>query len=87
MAKDEPQSYGSQKEWVTGKTGQKVNDAATPHATATTEDQGGKVSAVQLAESARATGRTSGEFETASNVTEQAGGAKRGGFFKDRDYK
>lgn len=48
----EPQSYGSGKDWVTGKTGQEVN----PHESEPTpehrgKDQGGKISDVQLAES------------------------------------
>lgn len=63
----EPQSYGSEKDWVTGKTGETVNDPkATPapeheafyderRESETTNDhqyQGGRTSPVQLADNA-----------------------------------
>ena len=101
MAKNEPQSYGSQKEWVTGKTGQNVNDPksepATEHAEfydssreaePQSDDQGGKVSPQQLADNAQSGTKTTGESaQPISKVSTQDGGAKRGGYFKDRDYK
>ena len=102
MAKNEPQSYGSQKEWVTGKTGQNVNDPksepapehaefydSSREAETQSDDQGGKVSPQQLADNAQAgTSITTGESaQPISKVSTQDGGAKRGGYFKDRDYK
>lgn len=104
MPKDtkEPQSYGSEKDWVTGRTGQEVNDqdAAPPpeqaefyderrESEASAPAQGGLTSPVQLAENAQATGRTTmDEHDSPLNgVTTSPGGAKRGGFFKKRDYE
>lgn len=100
MAK-EPQSYGSQKDWVTGNVGETVNrqkgtpapqhddfyenrrDSETNHG-----DQGGQVSEQQLAENAQIPGGGGASDEQpARKVTDQATGAKRGGFFKDRDYE
>ena len=102
MAKNEPQSYGSQKEWVAGKTGQNVNhpknEPAPEHAEfydssreaePQSNDQGGKVSPQQLADNAQAgtIGTTSESAQPISRVSTQDGGAKRSGYFKDRDYK
>jgi hypothetical protein len=104
MPKDtrEPQSYGSDKDWVTGRTGQEVNDQdsapAPEHAEFYDERresetsapaQGGQTSPVQLAENAQAPGRTTmDEHDSPLNgVTTTPGGAKRGGFFKKRDYE
>ncbi len=96
----EPQSYGSGEDWVTGKTGQKVNpQASTPPAehrdfydsrrgSETTGDhQGGHTSDVQLAESAEPAGPTSGANDPVTKITAQDGGAKRDSFFKKRDYE
>jgi hypothetical protein len=100
MAKDEPQSYGSQADWVSGKTGQEVNrqkgnpnsqhgdfyesrrdgEESAPH-------QGGHVSDVQMSENAQPETAPSAQHEPTSKVTDQKAGAKRGGFFRDRDYK
>lgn len=81
--KNEPQSYGSQSEWVTGKTGQTVNRAP----------EGGahdvEAVAVQPGESdppGRAEPIAESE-QPARKVTSTPDGAKRGGYFKDRDYK
>jgi hypothetical protein len=102
MPKDtrEPQSYGSGADWVTGRTGQQVNeqkDAPAPEhrdfyderrgSDTNAPDQGGKTSDVQLAESAQPSGAPSGEHEPVTKVTSAEGGAKRGGFFKKRDYE
>lgn len=91
---NEPQSYGSQGEWVTGKTGQSVNqqksgptyenrhesETSAPH-------QGGDVSEEQLADNVQAAGGGSDDEANANKrVSGQETGAKRGGFFKDRDY-
>jgi len=81
--KNEPQSYGSQAEWVTGKTGQTVNrepegrvdgDNAIAAQPGESDPSG---SAEPIAESEQPVQR----------VTSMPEGAKRGGFFKDRDYK
>jgi hypothetical protein len=102
MPKDtrEPQSYGSGADWVTGKTGQQVNeqkDTPAPEhrdfyderrsSESTAPDQGGKTSDVQLAENAQPQGRPAGEHEPVTKVTAAEGGSKRGGFFKKRDYE
>jgi hypothetical protein len=63
MAEREPQSYGSEKDWQTGRTGQQVHDQksgpapehrefydAERESESSAPDQGGKVSPVQLAE-------------------------------------
>lgn len=97
---NEPQSYGSGSDWLTGRTGQKVNDPkATPppehrdfydssRETQILPNQGGLTSDVQLAESAQAPGgsRLDGEA-SGGRVTGQPGGAKRDSFFKRRDYE
>ncbi|MGZ8867358.1 MAG: hypothetical protein ACXW2P_03365 [Thermoanaerobaculia bacterium] len=100
MAK-EPQSYGSQKDWVTGNVGETVNpQKGTPkpehddfyenrrESETNDGDQGGLVSDRQLAENAQLPGRgSSPDEQPARKVTDQATGAKRGGYFKDRDYE
>lgn len=96
----EPQSYGSDADWVTGKTGQEVNDQdATPppqhddfyddrrESESSGPTQGGLTSDVQLAENAQLTGATTGEESPISGVTTTPGGAKRGSFFRKRDYE
>jgi hypothetical protein len=94
--KNEPQSYGSQGEWVTGKTGEKVNSQKGPansqHADFYSEHrenddsaphQGGHVSPVQAAENAAPGGEPQ---DAGHKTTVKESGAKRGGYFKDRDY-
>lgn len=97
----EPQSYGSGEDWVTGKTGEKVNPpASTPPAEhrdfydsrrgseTSGPDQGGHTSDVQLAESAEPTGHaTVADHDPVKGVTVQEGGSKRDSFFKKRDYE
>lgn len=99
----EPQSYGSQKDWVTGDVGETVNrqkgnpnsqhgdfyesrrDSETSNGH---DDQGGKVSDRQLRENFELSGRgRESEEQPVAKVTDQPKGAKRGGFFKDRDYQ
>jgi hypothetical protein len=88
--KKEPQSYGSQGDWVAGTTGQKTNperpgsfdehrenDASAPH-------QGGDTSPVQSREHAMPSGPPT---DSGHNVTVSKSGAKRGGYFKERDYE
>ena len=100
MAKDEPQSYGSQADWVKGTVGGTVNQQkrapnsqhgdfyeSRRDSEGSAPDQGGKVSDEQLAENGQASGRAAADdTQPIPKVTEQVGGAKRGGFFKDRDY-
>lgn len=99
----EPQSYGSQKDWVTGNVGETVNrqkdnpdaqhsdfyDSRRDSETSDShDDQGGKVSDEQLAENPQFAGRgRESDEQPVVKVTDQATGAKRGGFFKDRDYE
>lgn len=98
----EPQSYGSGEDWVTGKTGQQVNDPASEpppeqrdfyessRESETLPDQGGRTSEVQVAESAAntaPTGRDRVAGDSASRVTAKVGGAKRDSYFKKRDYE
>lgn len=94
----EPQSYGSERDWVTGRTGQQPNDPDAPPPASQAEfyeerrdseesapHQGGEVSPEQLAETANAS-ETEGERSPAP-ITQTPGGAKRGGYFKERDYR
>lgn len=95
----EPQSYGSGSDWVTGKTGQEVNDqASAPPAehrdfydssreAQTVPDQGGRTSDFQLADSDEPAGQPQGADNPPSKVTAAEGGAKRDSYFKKRDYK
>lgn len=102
MPKDqrEPQSYGSGSDWVTGRTGQQVNDpksAPTPEheefyddrreSETTESDQGGQTSDFQLAESADPAVRPTRDDSPISKVTTQTGGAKRDSYFRKRDYE
>lgn len=97
---DEPQSYGGQGEWVSGKTGQNVNrqksEPAAEHAAfyegrrdseTSAPHQGGEVSGVQAQENIEAEASGAGEDANANKrVSGQETGAKRSSFFKDRDY-
>ena len=98
MAK-EPQSYGSGSDWVKGNVGETVNkQKSEPTAkhedfydsrrgSETTDDHtGGKVSDEQLAENAQPQMAATEEEQPLGRVTDQKSGAKRGGFFKNRDY-
>lgn len=96
----EPQSYGSQADWLTGKTGQEVNrqkgNANSQHADfysshreseGNAPDQGGHLSPQQLAENVQASGRADDEHTPVQKVTSAAGGTKTDSYFKRRDYK
>ena len=97
MTKNEPQSYGSQKEWVSGNTGEKVNN---PKSTPPSNDfyesrhdgeesaphQGGNVSPVQAAENAQPGTSPTQASIPVTGVTVAEGGARRGGYFRNRDY-
>lgn len=102
MPKDtrEPQSYGSEGDWVSGRTGQQVNQQkSTPppehqefyddrrESETTDTYQGGRTSPVQLADQDPHAGGTSGDELPVQKVTTQSGGAKRDSFFKKRDYE
>ncbi|HEU4889439.1 MAG TPA: hypothetical protein VFV49_16260 [Thermoanaerobaculia bacterium] len=98
---NEPQSYGSGEDWVTGETGEEVNPPKSSPAPEHQEfyksrhdsegsapHQGGHTSDVQLAECA-----SGGDAEAdgagkqpATKVTSKDGGAKHDSFFRKRDY-
>ena len=81
----EPQSYGSQEEWVEGDTGETLNPSGSQ---GEIDGLGGKVSEHQLAENIEPAGKAEpGEKQPIQRVTDQPGGAKRGGYFKNRDYE
>jgi len=95
----EPQSYGSGRDWVTGRTDQKVNDEKSAPAPehqefydgrrdseSSSPAQGGQTSDVQRADSAQPTGQPAREHVAAQGVTNTESGAKRGSFFRKRDY-
>jgi hypothetical protein len=84
---NEPQSYGSQGDWTSGKTGQSVEK---PESTPVreVENEGGNVSPAQLADrEGAAVVQHRADVEPVQGITSAATGAKREGFFKDRDYK
>ena len=97
----EPQSYGSQADWTTGKVGSEVTDQAAeprPEHREFYDDkreseenasyQGGLNSPIQMAENREFRGSGSGEpEESIPRVTTQEGGARRDSFFKRRDYE
>ena len=96
----EPQSYGSGDDWVTGKTGQQVNeqkDAPAPEHRDFYDErresehsagaQGGETSDLQRAESDTAGGQATGGSDPVTKVTAREGGAKRDSFFRKRDYE
>ena len=97
----EPQSYGSQGDWVSGNVDQEVNRLkgrpSSQHGDFYESrieeerqhpDQGGKVSPEQIEENvdADACAVPDGEVPT-RNVSMAVGGAKRGSYFRERDYK
>lgn len=101
-AGNEPQSYGSSAEWLTGRTGQTVEGTpqrATRHDEAFYEDRhqpartdqadaGGKVSEVQLAESDSVPLPARSATATGSATRHaDAGAEQRKSYWRDRDYK
>lgn len=95
----EPQSYGSQGDWLSGNTGQEVNrqkgNSNSQHADfysshreseENAPDQGGRVSPEQMAENDQASGRSGEEETPVQKVTALEGGAKTDSYFKRRDY-
>lgn len=102
MPKDarEPQSYGSDADWVTGKTGEQVNEQASSpppehrdfyddrrESETSGPTQGGMTSDFQLAESQQPEGHSDDPVSPISGVTTAAGGSKRGSYFRKRDYE
>jgi hypothetical protein len=98
--RSEPQSYGSGSDWLTGRTGQEVNDQKSEPAPehrefyderraseSSSPDRGGLTSDFQLAENAEPAGRPTDADQPVAKVTAQPGGAKRDSFFKRRDYE
>lgn len=99
--KTEPQSYGSQSEWTSGHTGQTVNRQKSPPAPehaefyesrqekeTTSAGEGGSISPVQFADVEGASVMQHGADDApVQRVTSTRSGAKREGFFRDRDYK
>jgi hypothetical protein len=96
----EPQSYGSQGDWVSGKVDEEVNrqkdvPSSHPHfyenrrdSEGSGSDQGGKVSPFQAGESAGWYPQASEiDYEPVQKVSARKKGAKRGSFFRDRDYR
>lgn len=84
---NEPQSYGSQDDWTSGKTGQSVNNPKSEREAVDVEADGGNVSPVQLADTESAPVIQHGaDDEPVQRVSSRATGAKRDSYFKDRDY-
>ena len=92
--KNEPQSYGSQSEWVRGDVGQEVNRLkGNPNSQRSDfyesrrEEQPSTVSPEQLAENEEPAGAAYEVEGPVQKVTDQPSGAKRDGYFKRRDYE
>jgi hypothetical protein len=99
---NEPQSYGSQGEWVSGRTGGTVDgrsqkesapDASIYDSRHTSDRspgaQGGEISPVDLARNARprpGAGFIDEEDLTPRKVTSHPSGAKHDSYFRERDY-
>lgn len=94
MPKDgkEPQSYGSGADWVTGKTGQEVNDQDSGEVAQASvqppEAKAGGTPALHDEEpSAHPTITAQGNHAPITGTTSAEGGSKRDGYFKKRDYE
>jgi hypothetical protein len=92
----EPQSYGSQGDWSSGKTGQDVNqqDQSSPPPDYRVDEEnapheGGDVSPFQLEENVELRGPATAvvDEQPIAKVTTTPSGAKRRGFFRQRDYE
>lgn len=84
---NEPQSYGSQDDWTSGKTGQNVNNPKSEREPEHIEGGGGSISPVQFADTESAPVVQHGSDEgPVQRVTSAETGAKRDSFFKERDY-
>ena len=91
MPKDqkEPQSYGSGPDWVSGKTGQEVNDQDSPEVAppAAVEHAGGIHVPDDQESVAHPTTTTAGERASVIGLTSAEGGTKTDGYFRKRDYE
>ena len=93
MPKDqkEPQSYGSGPDWVTGKTGQEVNDQDDPGVVQASglppENAGGTHVPDDRESVAHPTINASGSHAPVTGVTSAEGGTKTDGYFRKRDYE
>ena len=98
--KNEPQSYGSQSEWVRGDVGEEVNrlkgNSNSQHSDfyesrreseSNAPEQGGLVSPEQLDENRQASGPAIVEDLPVQKVEAEESGAKRDSYFKRRDYQ
>lgn len=96
----EPQSYGSGSDWVTGRTGERVNDPKSEpppqhsdfyderrESEESAPHQGGKVSYQAAEAEAQPSGHATETHDTATKVAARSGGAKRDSFFRKRDYE
>lgn len=98
--KKEPQSYGSDRDWLTGDVGQEVNrQKGNPNSQhgdfyesrrdseGNAPHQGGHTSAeYNAAEGVRPSPPVGEEVVPPPKVTDQEGGARRDSYFKKRDY-
>jgi hypothetical protein len=99
--KKEPQSYGTDKGWVSGQTGGTVDNL--PQKSEGDDDafynprrdnetsadfQGGRISPQQLADNAAAShGSASSQPAGPADDDDRSSGAQRDSFFRSRDYK
>lgn len=86
----EPQSYGSQGDWVTGNVDQEVNRLKGHPNSQHGEfrEQGGKPSPEQIEENVQPGDACELDGDAPPrNVSTRPSGAKRGSFFRDRDYR
>lgn len=95
----EPQSYGSEKDWTTGNTGQQVNEQKSEPAPehrdfyderVESEENdgvnGGLTSPVQFADQNVPRTGASNDEPAVPRVTSEESGAKRDSYFRKRDY-
>jgi hypothetical protein len=98
MANKEPQSYGSQGDWVTGDVGEQVNrqkgkpssqQADFYESRHDHDEQPSTVSPVQAAENEAppSSDARGGDETPVQKVATAESGAKRDGYFKKRDYE
>ncbi len=86
----EPQSYGSQGGWVEGKVDQEVNriEGRPNSRQGDFRDQGGKLSPEHIEENLQPGDACELDGDVPPrNVNLQPSGAKRGSYFRNRDYK
>lgn len=95
MPKDEkePQSYGSGPDWVTGKTGQEVNDqdsSGEEQAAGSPPEKAGGTPAPHDRDeesAAHPTITAAGDHAPVIGITSDEGGTKTDGYFRKRDYE